>query len=182
MEAGDNRQNTNEASGTTGGSNGVAKEYVFNYPWEVVMKGLWLKYPHKELDFVKFARVIDMKVLDDDNMIIKRMLYCKKAVFAWAYIIEEMKMNFKDKICEMKSKVLKKSSLVPTLGDTEFITYRSDGLGRTMYQKFMSNTPSCFAKFADKFNSSFEKGIKIVEENCRGMLNKHEDNNNTMPQ
>jgi hypothetical protein len=49
--------------------------YVFNYTWELVVKGFWNKYPCPELDFVKWNKVIDLVVNGDNTLTVKRLVY-----------------------------------------------------------------------------------------------------------
>lgn len=68
--------------------------YIFNYSWTTVVKGFLQKYPHKDLDFVKWNRVIDMVVNPDDTISIKRLVFSQKLMMVWCYTIEEIKFDF----------------------------------------------------------------------------------------
>ena len=52
-------------------------EYLFKYPWETVVKAFWNKYPSHEFKSIIFNKVVDIKLLDDDSLIIKRLVYFK---------------------------------------------------------------------------------------------------------
>jgi len=144
--------------------------YIFNYNWETVIKGFWNKYPHKDLDFVVYNRVIDMKRLDDDSIIVKKLMFCKKFKLIWAYTMEEMRIDFDQKILDLKTQVLAASKCLPTEG-VERICYKAlqEEPGKTMYTKFLESK-STIQKYYGKLNSGFEKGCKIVEEKCNEVL------------
>eukprot|EP01017_Pseudomicrothorax_dubius_P012346 TRINITY_DN1502_c0_g2_i2.p1 TRINITY_DN1502_c0_g2~~TRINITY_DN1502_c0_g2_i2.p1 ORF type:complete len:163 (+),score=19.58 TRINITY_DN1502_c0_g2_i2:148-636(+) len=145
------------------------KQYIFNYPWETVVKSLWEKYPHKELDFVKFSRVIDLQVLDDKSLVIRKLMYCKKFMMMWAYSVEEIRLDARNRICEMRTELLKKSKCVPDLTGSESIIYRAHGdlMDKTLYLKALRSTSNLFGKFLEKFNGSYEKGCRIIEAKCQ---------------
>jgi len=151
-------------------ANAKTDQYIFNYNWETVIKGLWNKYPHKDLDFVVYSRVIDMKRLDDDSILVKKLMFCKKFKLIWAYTMEEIKIDFDQKILDLKTQVLAASKCLPTEG-VERICYKAlqNEQGKTMYTKFLESR-STLQKYYTKLNSGFEKGCKIVEEKCNEIL------------
>lgn len=142
-------------------------QYVFNFDWETVIKAFWNKYPHKDLDFVVYNRVIDMKRLDDNSIMVKKLMFCKKFKLVWAYTMEEMKIDFDQKILDLKTRVLAASKCLPTDG-IENIRYATmnNEQGKTLYTKFLESR-STLQKYYGKLNSGFEKGCKIVEEKCK---------------
>jgi len=144
--------------------------YIFNFNWETVIKGFWNKYPHKDLDFVVYSRVIDMKRLEDDSILVKKVMYVKKFSLLWAYTMEEMKIDFNEKVLDLKTQVLAASRCLPT--DTvENIRYKAihNEPGQTLYTKFLESK-GAIQKYYGKLNSGFEKGCKIVEEKCNEVL------------
>jgi len=150
-------------------------QYIFNYNWETVIKGFWNKYPHKDLDFVVYSRVIDMKRLDDDSIVVKKLMFCKKFKLVWAYTMEEMRIDFDQKILDLKTQVLAASKCLPTEG-VERICYQASHTepGKTMYTKFLESK-STLQKYYGKLNSGFEKGCKIVEEKCNEILHSKQE-------
>ena len=52
-------------------------EFLFNHPWETVVKGFLQKYPHKDLSFVKSNNIIDMQLINDNCLNINRLVYSK---------------------------------------------------------------------------------------------------------
>ena len=46
-------------------------EFLFNHPWETVVKGFLQKYPHKDLSFVKSNNIIRELNLLDETLTIK---------------------------------------------------------------------------------------------------------------
>lgn len=136
------------------------------------MKALWNKYPNKELDFVKFSKVIDMKMVNEHCIQFKKLMYSKKFSMIWVYTIEEIEFDFEKKIFNLQTRVIKKSSFVPPVFSMkEFIQYKplneyfSD---KTLYTKYLN--ASGVNKYIDKLNSSFEKGCNIVEKKCKEFL------------
>jgi len=150
-------------------------EYLFNFNWETVIKGYWNKYPHKDLDFVVYSRVIDMKRLDDDSVLVKKLMHVRKFGLLWAYTMEEMKIDFNSKILDLKTQILAASKCLPT-DAVERICYRAvnNEKGQTLYTKFLESRGT-IQKYYGKLNSGFEKGCKIVEEKCKEVLS---DTNN----
>ena len=73
-------------------------EHIFDYPWETVIKAFWNKYPDKDLDFVKFSKVIDMKMINENCIHFKRIMYSKKFSMIWMYTIEEIEFDFENKV------------------------------------------------------------------------------------
>jgi len=66
---------------------------VFPFPWKTVIKAFWIKYPSKELDMVKFKKVIEFKNLEDNKMYIKSLIYTKNILY-YVYSVEEMICEF----------------------------------------------------------------------------------------
>ena len=125
-----------------------SKNYVFPYDWKTVMKGFWNKYPDKKLDFVKWNKVIGFDINEDGSLKFRRVIYIKKFYLIWAYGQEELHFNFRQKILDAKTRVLKKSSWVPYSAD-EYIQYREffnkDNLiekKNTMYKKMLDYNTS----------------------------------------
>lgn len=106
----DNSNKANQENCDTQKEEGLqSKEFTFNYPWETVMKAYWDKYPDQSIDFVKWNKVIGFDINPDGSIQFKRVIMIKKFYFIWAYGLEELTFNFKDKIMDMKTSVLKKS-------------------------------------------------------------------------
>eukprot|EP01015_Nassula_variabilis_P003776 TRINITY_DN1256_c0_g1_i7.p1 TRINITY_DN1256_c0_g1~~TRINITY_DN1256_c0_g1_i7.p1 ORF type:complete len:173 (-),score=32.03 TRINITY_DN1256_c0_g1_i7:92-610(-) len=147
-------------------------EHVFDYPWEVVMKALWNKYPNKELDFVKFNKVIDMQMVNQNCLKFKKLMFAKKFSMIWMYTIEEIEFDFERKVFTLQSRIIKKSAFFPSIFNVkEYIQYQPcDQLSdKTLYTKQVVGS-NLVNKYMDKLNSSFEKGCKIVEEKCKEFL------------
>ena len=144
-------------------------QFVFNFNWETVVKGFLNKYPHKDLDFVVYNRVIDIKRLDDDSLLVKKLMFSKKFKLVWAYTMEEMRIDVNQKILDLKTQILAASKCLPTDG-VERICYKAlNEPGKTMYTKFLESR-SAMQKYYGKLNSGFEKGCKIVEEKCNEIM------------
>ncbi|KRX03893.1 hypothetical protein PPERSA_04771 [Pseudocohnilembus persalinus] len=144
-------------------------QYVFQYPWETVIKGFWSKYPSQEMNFVKFNNVIDMQLLPNQDISFKRLMYTKFQKFIWAYSVEEIIIKFDEKVMEMKTELIQKSSLFPPLGaGAELIKYQAFDGFQTLYEKSIKNQESTqfLKKYMDKFSDSFKKGCQIVEDRC----------------
>ena len=144
------------------------EEHIFSYPWETVVKAFLNKYPSQHLDFVKFNRVVEMKILDDNCVLLKRVMFSKKYRFMWVYSLEEIKIDFKKRLMEMETSLLKKSNLVPNFGAKENVIYKSwelDPLGKTFYGKVINST-SKLQKYMGEITQSFKKGCKIIENKC----------------
>jgi PRELI-like family len=144
-------------------------EYRFNFDWKTVVKAFFNKYPHKDLDFVVYNKVIDLKRINEDTLIIKRVMYCKKYMVLWSYTTEEIMINLKDKKLDLQTKLLACSKAFPEI--TEKITYQTvpENPSMTLYTKLLESK-STFSKMYSKFSSGFEKGCKIVEEKCNEIL------------
>jgi PRELI-like family. len=144
--------------------------YVFDFDWTTVVKALWNKYPHKDLDFVIYNKVIDLKRLDDDTLFVKKVVYCKKYLFLWAYAVEEIKIDLNQKILDLQTKFIAASKCLPTDG-VEKITYAAlnNEPGKTLYTKLLQSK-STFQKYYQKLGTGFEKGCKIIEQRCREIL------------
>lgn len=145
------------------------RDYTFNYSWPLVVKAFWDKYPNPNMDFVKYNKLIGMEMLDDGKIRMKRVQYTQKWSFLWAYVIEEITIDPKNQVMEMQSKILKKSDLIPVLGN-EYISYRAandlkDQVNKTIYSKRLE-LEGTINKAINSFSDGFSKGIKIVEDNC----------------
>lgn len=152
-------------------ANTNSNQYVFNFDWETVIKAYWNKYPHKDLDFVVYNRVIDIKRLDDDSLVVKKLMFCKKFKLIWAYTMEEMRIDVNQRILDLQTQILAATKGFPTEG-VERICYQAvnNEKGKTLYTKFLESR-STLQKYYGKINSGFEKGCKIVEEKCKEVLN-----------
>lgn len=145
------------------------RDYTFNYSWPLVVKAFWDKYPNKSIDFVKYNKLIGMKMDEKGVLRLKRVQHIHKWSFIWAYIIEEISIDPKEQIMEMHSYVLKKSDLIPLFGN-EYISYRAvddlkDQVEKTLYSKRLV-IEGTINKALSSFSDGFTKGIKIVEDNC----------------
>ena len=146
-----------------------SQTYVFNYEWKTVMKGFWNKYPSKKLDFVKWNKVIGFDINEDGSIKFKRIIYIKKLYFIWAYGLEELTFDFKKKILDAKTSIIKKSIWVP-YSAMEHIRYKemhAKERQRTMYEKMITYKTGAVSSFLQKLNSSYKKGCMIVEEKCK---------------
>ena len=145
-----------------------SQNYTFDYDWKTVMKGFWNKYPDRKLDFVKWNKVIGFDVNEDGSIKFKRVIFIRKLYFIWAYGLEELEFNFKNKIMDAKTKILKKSICVPYTAD-EFIQYREfmnrDKLATT-YQKILDYKTGAVSNFLSKVNKSYIQGCTIVSDRC----------------
>jgi len=146
-------------------------EHIFNFDWTTVVKALWNKYPHKDMDFVIYNKVVDLKLLDEDTILVKKIMYCKKYFLLWSYTLEETKINFKNKILDLETKLIAASKAFPQSG-IEKISYFQlpDKPGCTLYTKYIESK-STVSKYYHKLGSSFQKGCEIIEEKCREILN-----------
>ncbi|CAD8177984.1 unnamed protein product [Paramecium octaurelia] len=149
----------------------IHSEYTFNFDWETVVKGFWRKYPCKEFDFIKFNQVVDM-ILDDNNkMQIKRIVYARKFTI-WCLTLEQITVDLENRSMEMQTKLLKSCKLYPNLTGDESIIYKAIDDQRTHYSKLLSNFQQTFiTKLISQFNTSFRKGIEVVEARCRELQN-----------
>jgi len=147
-------------------------QYVFNYDWPTVVKALWIKYPHKELDFVIYNKVVDLMPLDDDTLLVKKIMHCKKYFFLWCYTLEEIKINFKNKVLDLQTRVIAASKAFPSDGieKIKYMALNNDPT-KTLYTKFLENR-STLSKYYSKLGSGFEKGCKIIEERCKEITSK----------
>ena len=146
-----------------------SQNYTFSYDWKTVMKGFWNKYPSKQLDFVKWNKVIGFDINEDGSIKFKRVIFIKKLYFIWAYGLEELEFNFKKKILDSKTSILKKSMWVP-YSAMEHIRYKEIVILQklsTTYEKMLNYKTGCISNFIQKVNSSYKRGCMIVEEKCR---------------
>ena len=79
---------------------------MFKYPWETVIKGFYLKYPTPEMNFVKFNHVIDIEIINEKCLKIKRLMYSHFYKYLWAYSVEEINIRTDDRVLEMKSEIV----------------------------------------------------------------------------
>jgi hypothetical protein len=52
----------------------AGKNYTFNFDWQTVVKGFWSKYPCPEISFIKWNKVVDLEILSDNTLRIKRIV------------------------------------------------------------------------------------------------------------
>lgn len=145
------------------------RDYTFNYSWALVVKAFWDKYPNPNMDFVKYNKLVGLDMTEEGNIKLKRVQYTQKWGFLWAYVMEEITIDPKNQVMEMQSKILKKSDLIPFLGN-EYISYRAvddlkDKVQKTLYSKRLE-LEGTLNKALSSFSDGFTKGIKIVEDNC----------------
>ena len=51
--------------------------YLFEYDWNTVVKAFWMKYPCPELDLVKWTKVINININEDDSITFHRFVIMK---------------------------------------------------------------------------------------------------------
>lgn len=100
----------------------LMSSHTFLYPWESVVKGFWTKYPNKKLSSVIFNKVIDMEIIDDTKLLIKRMMF-SKFFFFWGHSIENIVIDLQNKNLTMVSTVTKRSKFAPH--GTEICIYKA---------------------------------------------------------
>ena len=145
-----------------------SQTFTFDHDWKTVMKGFWNKYPDKKLDFVKWNKVIGFDVTEDGNIKFKRIIFIKKLYFIWAYGLEELTFDFKKRILDAKTSVLRKSMWVPYSAD-EFIQYKeflNKDKFNTIYEKILDYKTGAVSNFLSKVNKSYVKGCMIVAGKC----------------
>ncbi|KAL4473788.1 hypothetical protein ABPG74_022652 [Tetrahymena malaccensis] len=154
------------------------EQYVFDYPFETVLKGFWHKYPHPDLSFVKDNFVLSYDIIDEQTLHVKRLMYSKMYKYLWCYTIEDIKIYFDKRAMEMKSKIIKTSSMFPPTGQAvELISYKALEDFKTVYEKSIQGTEEGFIKkYAKKFNNTFQKGCQIIEENCKKITEEMKSN------
>ena len=178
----------------------LTNSYTFLYSWESVVKGFWLKYPNPKFPNVIFNKVIDMEIIDDTKLLIKRMMF-SKYVWFWGHSIENITIDLKNRTLSMVTTITKRSKLSPN--GKENCVYkaieeeeggrevegrskteeegvkreneqekeeRREGGGRTLYTKELFSHVKIM-KILGNLNHSFEKGCKIVEELSRSFEN-----------
>lgn len=121
------------------------------------------------MDFIKYNKVVDIKIDENGRLILHRIQKLKKFSVIWAYSLEELTFDFKQKILDLKTIPLKKCSMLP-IGGIEVISYSAfydmaTECEKTLYTKSLE-MKGALSKFTDKINDSFTSGCKIVEENC----------------
>lgn len=142
--------------------------HIFYHPWRSVIQGFWTKYPNKQMAFVKFNHVIDFEIVDSNIITFKRLMHCKiPHLPLFSYSIEDIKIDLKEKVLEMKSFLIKKSKFFP-FGDEycKYLSQNKDGKDCTVYTKTVMSSNK-ISKFLGYFNKAFEKGCQIVEENTQ---------------
>lgn len=150
-------------------------EYRFDYDWKTVVKAYWDKYPNKLHDFVKYSKVVDMHLQDDGTIKVERVQYVQKWSYLWCYTLEELNFDFTNKVMDLKSTVIKKSSLIPVSGGEENIRYQAfqdlkEACEKTLYTKKIA-VQGQVQKIAGKLGDGYKKGIQAVEENCEKFKN-----------
>ncbi|CAD8110564.1 unnamed protein product [Paramecium sonneborni] len=149
----------------------IHSEYTFNFDWETVVKGFWRKYPCKEFDFIQFNQVVDMMLNDNNTMSIKRIVYASKFMVL-CLTLEEITFDIQNRSMQMQTKLLKACKYYPNLSGDESIIYKAIDDQKTHYSKLLSNFHQTFVtKLLSQFNSSFKKGIEVVEARCRELQN-----------
>ena len=140
------------------------KIHTFNHPWTTVVLAFFDKYPTPDLSFIKYNKVIDISLTPDNKLLVKRIQKFEKFRYLWAYNTEELLFDFQNKIMDLKTIPLKVCKFIPLSGE-EIIQYRGI-MEDTLYIKNL-NIKGKVGKWMDKFNSSFKKGVEVVEKNCK---------------
>ena len=155
------------------------KKYVFDYDWNTVTRAYFDKYPHKKMGFIKYNKVVDINLAEDGKLVVKRVQKATKWGMLWAYNLETLTFDFEKKVMSLETTLIKKSSLLPISGGKEQIFYKAiqevdeatgAAVEKTEYTKSL-NLQGSLSKVASKFNDSFKKGCRIVEENCEKYQN-----------
>lgn len=139
--------------------------HLFQYPWSLVVKGFWQKYPSKQLNFVKFNHVIDFEIPSADIIKFTRLMYCKISFLPlFSYSVEDITINLKEKALEMKSVIIKNSPFLPT--GKEHCSYLSHNLEGNDFTKYTKSVLSSnkISKFLHYFATGFKQGCQVVEE------------------
>ena len=148
------------------------KFYKFKYRWPIVIKALWEKYPNRILNIVKFNNTIDIKIVNDNILHVKKLMFTKYNFF-WIYSIENQVYDFSKEILSVKTHVIKKSSFVMMkMKGIEEITYRKLESGETLYSKFIK-TKTNLNTILDLISNNYKNGIKIVEDKCEELKQSH---------
>ena len=129
------------------------------------MKGLWVKYPNSEMDYVKSHKVIGIKRIDENNLIVRKLMHCKMYRMMSSLTLEELHFDFKNEILISKTKFLDMSVMVPA--GIEEMNYRAEQ-ARTICTKIVHG--SKLDKYVGKFNDSFKKGCEIVEKKTEDIV------------
>ena len=90
----------------------LTNSYTFQYSWESVVKGFWLKYPNKKISNVIFNKVIDMEIIDNTKLLIKRMMFTK-FLFFWGHSIETIILDLEKRNLSIVSTITKRSKISP---------------------------------------------------------------------
>lgn len=48
------------------------REYLFDYDWSTTVRAFWDKYPNQKMDFIKYNKVIDIKLDEHGKLVLKR--------------------------------------------------------------------------------------------------------------
>ena len=109
------------------------------------------------MSFVKFNNVYDLEFVNENCLQVKRVMFINFYKYIWAYTVEDIKIYVDSRIMEMKSEIIKRSSLFPSyLQGEEFINYRAFGENfmQTLYNKTISglNGDCIMKKYIDKIN------------------------------
>ena len=156
-------------------SNPNEHKHIFPYPFEIVIKGLWNKYPSMLIPFVSFHKVIDMKMVNEDIISFKKLMYTRTIMFAWAFTIEDIKIDFKNRVLEMKTTILKSKNKVDS-NTIEYIVYKTlpNEPDKTFYSKAFQSG-EIVSKFQSKIGISFQLGAKIVTQRCEEIVKLRKD-------
>ena len=143
--------------------------HIFPYKFEIVIKGLWNKYPTLLIPFVQFHKVIDMKMISEDVIAFKKLMYTT-SYFTWAYAIEDIKIDLKNRVLEMKTSILKSKMKVDP-NAIEYIVYKALPKEReeTLYTKAFKSG-EIVSKFESKIASTFSLGAGIVTRRCEEIV------------
>lgn len=112
-------------------------------------------------------------MVNDQAIVVKRLMYTQFQKFVWAYSVEEIMLKFDDRMMEMKTEFIQKSTFFPPVGssETELIKYQAFEDLKTKYSKNIQiGGGNLLKKYVDKFSDSFKKGCNIVEDRCSTIL------------
>jgi hypothetical protein len=119
-----------------------------------------MKYPCDKLNWVKWNRVLDMQ--QEGEVLTVRRLMCSRFPFGQScHVLEEIVIDKGSRVMSMRSRVVKRSGLLPDLAGTERIIYKAFN-NATLYFKEVT-AGSALKDWLEKVNSSFHAGCKVVE-------------------